>query len=105
MSAASDDAEILRCIGMIGVTCRYRLNYQTGLKAKDVTASVDRLLAQGKIIELGTAKELGISNVRGNVVMIGLPGAKKVERKTKGSGQIAGRITIPQYRYGSTRLG
>ena len=37
----------------------------------------------------------------------GLPAAKveRWEKKTaKGSGQIAGRITIPQYKYGSTRL-
>ena len=105
------EEEILRLLREKGMTCRYHIAMTTGLSSRQVCRVVDRLIAERKIIEIGRAKDLGYAG-RGDVMMLALPGAqinvspeKQVKQRThSGSGQIAGRITIPQYRWGSSRM-
>jgi len=76
----------------------YRIQLATGLKCEQVRKSLTQLINGGGVVSLAGPK----SRV---YALYARTHAAHEEPRSSGSGQIAGRITINQYRWGSTRLG
>ena len=80
-----------------------------GLDYVNVDPVVADLVHAKRVVILGTAKEAGYADIKAHARMYGLPGQKLVPIKRRactssGSGVIAGRITIPQYRWPLGRM-
>ena len=73
-----------------------------------IDPTMAQLRRDGRVITLGIARDAGYEGVHAHAPVYGLPGMtlKIVERRkeSRGSGVVAGRITIPSYVWGASRL-